>query len=92
MVVPPNAPLKVVRVMGSILFLLGVAIFLICAIQVYSNKFLRRGAVLKGLYRWIRHPQHLALAIAGAGLAILWPRFIVVILALQAPSLNQQVY
>ncbi len=80
MVVPPNAPLKVVRVMGSILFLLGIAIFLICAIQVYLNKFLKKGAVLKGLYRWIRHPQYVALAIAGAGLAILWPRFIVVVL------------
>jgi len=79
-VVPPNTPLRVVRVMGSILFLLGIAIFLICAIQVYSNKFLKRGAVLKGLYRWIRHPQYLALAIAGAGLAILWPRFIVLVL------------
>jgi protein-S-isoprenylcysteine O-methyltransferase Ste14 len=80
MVVPPNAPLKVVRVMGSILFLLGIAAFLICAVQVYWHKFLKRGAVLKGLYRWIRHPQYLALAIAGAGLAILWPRFIVVVL------------
>jgi protein-S-isoprenylcysteine O-methyltransferase Ste14 len=80
MVVPPNGLLKFVRVMGSIFFLLGLAIFLICAIQVYSNKFLKRGTVLKGLYRWIRHPQYLALAIAGAGLAILWPRFIVVVL------------
>jgi protein-S-isoprenylcysteine O-methyltransferase Ste14 len=80
MVVPPNAPLKILRVMGSILFLLGIVIFLICAIQVYSHKFLKRGAVLKGLYHWIRHPQYLALAIAGAGLAILWPRFIVVVL------------
>jgi protein-S-isoprenylcysteine O-methyltransferase Ste14 len=80
MVVPPNAPLKVVRVMGSVLFLLGIVIFLVCAIQVYASKFLKRGAVLKGLYRWIRHPQYLALSTAGAGLAILWPRFIVVVL------------
>ncbi len=80
MVVPSNGPLKAVRVMGSILFLLGIAIFLVCAVQVYLSKFLKRGAVLKGLYRWIRHPQYLALGIAGAGLAILWPRFIVVVL------------
>ncbi len=80
MVVPPNAPLKVVRVMGSVLFLLGIAMFFVCAIQVYSHKFLKRGAVLKGLYRWIRHPQYLGLSIAGLGLAILWPRFIVVVL------------
>jgi protein-S-isoprenylcysteine O-methyltransferase Ste14 len=80
MVVPPNGPLKVVRVMGSVLFLLGISVFFICAIQVYSHKFLKRGAVLKGLYRWIRHPQYLGLSVAGVGLAILWPRFIVVIL------------
>lgn len=80
MVVPPNGPLKVVRVMGSVLFLLGIAQFFVCAIQVYSHKFLKRGAVLKGPYRWIRHPQYVGLSIAGLGLAILWPRFIVVIL------------
>jgi len=80
MVVPPNGPLKLVRVTGSVLFLVGIAIFLVCAIQVYSHKFLKRGAVLKGLYRWIRHPQYVGLSIAGLGLAILWPRFIVVVL------------
>jgi len=79
-VVPPNGPLKVVRVMGSVLFLLGIIVFLVCAIQVYSHKFLKRGAVLKGPYRWIRHPQYVGLSIAGLGLAILWPRFIVVVL------------
>jgi hypothetical protein len=31
---------------------------------------------LGGLYRWIRHPQYLALAVTGIGLAILWPRFL----------------
>ncbi len=80
MVVPPNGLLKFVRVMGSALFLLGIAVFVVCAVQVYSSKFLKRGAVLKGLYRWIRHPQYLALSIAGVGLAILWPRFLVVVL------------
>lgn len=80
MVVPPNGPLKVVRVMGSVLFLLGIVVFFVCAIQVYSHKFLKRGAVLRGLYCWIRHPQYLGLSIAGFCLAILWPRFIVVVL------------
>jgi protein-S-isoprenylcysteine O-methyltransferase Ste14 len=80
MVVPPNGPLKAVRVMGSILFLLGIALFFVCAIQVYSHKFLKKGAVLKGTYRWIRHPQYVGLSISGLGLAILWPRFIVVLL------------
>lgn len=80
MVVPPSGPLKVVRVMGSVLFLLGIGVFFVCAIKVYWHKFRKRGAVLKGLYRWIRHPQYLGLSIAGLGLAILWPRFIVVVL------------
>ncbi len=80
MVVPPNGPLKFVRVMGSALFLLGIGVFLVCVMQVYSSKFLSRGAVLKGLYHWIRHPQYLGLSIAGVGLAILWPRFLVVVL------------
>jgi protein-S-isoprenylcysteine O-methyltransferase Ste14 len=80
MVVPPNDPLKVVRVAGSVLFLTGIIVFLLCAVQVYTNKFLKRGVALKGLYRYVRHPQYLGLGTAGAGLAILWPRFIVVVL------------
>jgi len=30
-----------------------------------------------GLYKYIRHPQYLALAVWGMGMAVLWPRFIV---------------
>jgi protein-S-isoprenylcysteine O-methyltransferase Ste14 len=80
MVVPPNDFLKVVRILGSVFFILGIVLFLICALQVYASKFLRKGPVTKGLYSLIRHPQYGALAIAGAGLAILWPRFLVVVL------------
>jgi hypothetical protein len=32
------------------------------------------------LYRWIRHPQYLFLAIAGLGLLLFWPRFFILIL------------
>jgi protein-S-isoprenylcysteine O-methyltransferase Ste14 len=80
MVVPPSDFLKLVRISGSILFSLGILSFLICAIQVYAGKFLRKGPATKGLYALIRHPQYVALAMAGAGLAILWPRFLVVVL------------
>ena len=80
MVVPPNDFLKLVRILGSVLFSLGLLLFLICAFQVYAGKFLRRGPATKGLYALIRHPQYVALASAGAGLAILWPRFLVVVL------------
>lgn len=80
MVVPPDDFLKFVRIMGSVLFVLGMAIFSICAIQVYANKFLKKGTALKGLYSVIRHPQYVGLGVAGVGLSILWPRFLVPVL------------
>jgi hypothetical protein len=80
MVVPPDDFLKFVRIMGSVLFVLGMAIFIVCALQVYTHKFLRKGAALKGLYSIIRHPQYMGLGIAGIGLFILWPRFLVPVL------------
>lgn len=80
MVVPPDDFLKFVRIMGSVLFVGGIVVFLTCALQVYANKFFRRGAVSKGLYSFIRHPQYLGLGIVGIGLSILWPRFLVVVL------------
>jgi protein-S-isoprenylcysteine O-methyltransferase Ste14 len=80
MVLPPGLLLRAVRVGGSVLFVGGAAVFLACAAQVYAHKLLRRGPVVGGLYRWIRHPQYLALEVTGVGLAILWPRFLVVVL------------
>jgi protein-S-isoprenylcysteine O-methyltransferase Ste14 len=80
MVVPPDEILKCIRIMGSVFFVLGMAVFFICAIQVYANKILKRGAALKGLYSIIRHPQYAGLGIAGIGLSILWPRFLVAVL------------
>lgn len=80
MVVPPDDFLKCIRIMGSVLFVSGMAVFFICAIQVYANKFLKRGTALKGLYSIIRHPQYVGLGIAGIGLSILWPRFLVAVL------------
>ena len=61
MVVPPNALLQFIRILGSVLLVLGMATFLVCAVQVYAHKLLRKGAALKGLYAVIRHPQYLAL-------------------------------
>jgi protein-S-isoprenylcysteine O-methyltransferase Ste14 len=76
MVTPPGPFLMAVRVAGSVLLVGGTLVFLVCAGQVYFNKFTGRGPALGGLYRWIRHPQYLALAVTGIGLAILWPRFL----------------
>ena len=75
MVVPPNAFLKGIRVLGSASFLGGMAVFLVCALQVYGGKLLKPGVAHRGLYALIRHPQYLALAVAAWGLAVMWPRF-----------------
>ena len=80
MVVPPDVLLKFIRVMGSVLLVAGVAVFLLCAIQVYAHKLLKKGAALRGLYSALRHPQYLGLGVAGLGLGVLWPRFLVVVL------------
>jgi len=80
MVVPPDVFLKAIRVMGSVLFVGGMVLFFACAGQIYLNKFLKRGAVVGGIYSFIRHPQYASLVVAGAGLSILWPRFLVVVL------------
>jgi protein-S-isoprenylcysteine O-methyltransferase Ste14 len=77
---PPNAFLQFLRVMGSVLFVAGIVVFLVCAFQVYASKLLKTGPALKALYSVIRHPQYLSLAVSGIGLAILWPRFLVVVL------------
>jgi protein-S-isoprenylcysteine O-methyltransferase Ste14 len=79
----PGAPLlTVVAWLGPVLLTLGLGIFLVCAAQVYSAKLLRRGVVKGGLYRLVRHPQYLGLGIAGLGLLLYWPRFIILLLYL----------
>ncbi len=80
MILPHDWFLQFVRVMGSVLFVLGMTIFIVCAGQIYAAKFRKKGAVLGGLYSFIRHPQYLALGIAGLGLSILWPRFLTIFL------------
>ncbi len=80
MVLPQDGFLQFVRVLGSVLFVIGMVVFLVCAAQIYTAKFTKKGAVLKGLYAYIRHPQYLALGIAGLGLSILWPRFLTIVL------------
>ncbi len=79
MILPPTPFLQTIRVLGSIFFVAGLTTFLICALQVYLGKIFKWGIASRGLYRYIRHPQYLALAISGVGMAILWPRFIVLV-------------
>ena len=56
---------------------LGLILFLISAVQLYLSKLLNKGTVSGLLYRYVRHPQYLALAILGLGTTLIWPRFIV---------------
>lgn len=77
MVLPPTLPLKIIRISGSVLFVLGCSIFIICALRVYLGKIFRWGIANRGIYRFVRHPQYTSLGIWGVGMAILWPRFIV---------------
>ena len=76
MIMPPNEVLGVIRILGSVFFIVGMLIFIVCAAQVYLGKLLKRGVVTKGLYTLIRHPQYFGLGLAALGLAIMWPRFL----------------
>ena len=80
MVVSPDPILRVIRVLGSVAFVVGAVAFLACAVQVYAGKLFRTGPATRGLYAVVRHPQYLALGVAGLGLAVLWPRFLTLVL------------
>lgn len=61
-------------------FFAGLALFGLGFLQVYGAKLRRRGQpVTGGLYRWIRHPQYLAVAVMGIGVLLHWPRFLVLV-------------
>lgn len=75
-VVTTSALLEWNRKAGLVLFVLGLAVFLVSAVQVYGNKITKRGVATGLLYRYVRHPQYLGLAVAGWGLLVLWPRFL----------------
>ncbi len=77
MILPPTLFLKSIRILGSVLFVVGALTFTICALQVYLGKIFRWGIANKGLYTIIRHPQYLALGVWGIGMSILWSRFLV---------------
>ena len=58
---------------------LGLLIFTVGFFQIYWAKFTRKQVVSRGMYRIIRHPQYVGLAILGLGTTIYWSRFIVVL-------------
>jgi protein-S-isoprenylcysteine O-methyltransferase Ste14 len=75
-VVTTSPVLEGQRWIGRYLFALGIWGFVLCAFQVYGNKIFRRGIARGLLYRFVRHPQYLCLAVAGWGLLTKWPRFL----------------
>jgi len=79
-VIAKNDLLNFLNALGRSLFSFGLIAFFIGAVQIYSAKIRRKGVVSSILYRWVRHPQYLFLAISGLGLLLFWPRFIILIL------------
>ncbi len=75
----PHLSTEVLPSIGGLIFLLGLVGFVLSAFQLYYAKFRRRGVVRSGFYKRIRHPQYLFLAVAGLGLLMVWPRFILLI-------------
>jgi protein-S-isoprenylcysteine O-methyltransferase Ste14 len=62
--------------LGPILVVLGFALFLAGAGQIYWAKVRRSGLVTGGLYRLVRHPQYVALTLFGGGVLLAWGRAI----------------
>lgn len=71
--------LNALHVIGMLLIVSGLTMFFAGAIPVYWSKFRKGRAVTGDLYSFIRHPQYVGLAITGAGAAIVWPRFLVLV-------------
>jgi protein-S-isoprenylcysteine O-methyltransferase Ste14 len=71
--------LNVLGEAGWLLLIAGTLMFLLGAVPLYWAKLRRRGAVTGGVYRYIRHPQYVGLAMMGFGTVLIWPRFLVLV-------------
>ncbi|MDR8389723.1 DUF1295 domain-containing protein [Aliifodinibius sp. S!AR15-10] len=65
------------EMIGMVIFSTGLLAFALGAGQIYCSKLTRGGAVSGGIYRWIRHPQYVALMVASFGMVLVWPRYLV---------------
>ncbi|MFN3396318.1 MAG: methyltransferase family protein [Thermodesulfovibrionales bacterium] len=74
-----NPMIKLIGMLQLFTFFSGLFLFFYAAIPLYYSKFAKRGVVTKGIYCRIRHPQYLGLGIAGLGLLLYWPRFIILL-------------
>jgi len=61
------------------LFIIVIGFLIFCAIVLlrFSNQITGNDDITSGFFNSIRHPQFTALAICGAGMLLLWPRYIV---------------
>ena len=69
-------PVLTLGVVGPILVAVGFVLFLIGAGQIYWAKLRRSGLVTNGLYRYVQHPQYIALTLFGLGILLTWGRAI----------------
>ena len=76
----PHLSTDIVPSVGGLILLVGIGGFFVGALQIYYAKFRKRGVVASGLYKRVRHPQYFFLGVAGLGLLIVWPRFILLII------------
>jgi protein-S-isoprenylcysteine O-methyltransferase Ste14 len=67
------------RSAGFSLIAAGLGCFVAGALPIYWCKLRGGGPFVGGLYRLVRHPQYLGLAVMGAGAVLVWPRFIVLL-------------
>lgn len=74
-----NPVIKLIGILQLLTFFSGISLFFYAAIPLYYSKFTKKGIVTKGIYCRIRHPQYLGLSIAGFGLLLYWPRFIILL-------------
>jgi protein-S-isoprenylcysteine O-methyltransferase Ste14 len=65
--------------LGWVLAVLGFVGFLIAAVPIYVGKLRGGGPVVRGIYRYVRHPQYTSLILCSFGLLLVWPRNIVMI-------------
>ena len=59
---------------GPVLIAAGFGIFMVGAGQIYWARIRRSGLVTGGLYRFVRHPQYVALTLFGLGMLLTWGR------------------
>ncbi len=71
--------IKLIGVIQVLTFFPGLFLFFYAAIPLYYWKFAKKGVVTKGFYCYIRHPQYLGLAMAGLGMLLYWPRFLILL-------------